>query len=185
MNQSFQPGGATGLAAEPRPEPAVPAQKLPPPLATRRDIEALAAALGKGETAVARRRDLAELLRRTTAALDDRAASADATRAARFDLLERRLDSVEGALRIELAPMIGRLLSDELAARPAGHQTRHGLGLGLALAFAAGVLATLFYQQAPAYFNAPEIPETSQPSSKISVRPLPNGGSAVERNPVN
>lgn len=183
MNQSLPPGVPSGIAAEPRPEPAVPAQKLPPPLATRRDIETLAAALGKGETAVARRRDLAELLRRTTTALDERATSAEAARAARFDRLDRRLDSVEGALRIELAPMIGRLLSEALATRPAPHRTRQGLAL--ALAFAAGVLAALFYQQAPTYFNDPEIQEISRSPAKFSVRPLPNGGSAVERNPVN
>lgn len=183
MNQSFQPAGAEGITPARSTEPVEKAMKLPPPLATRRDIEALAAALGKGETAIVRRRDLAELLRRTTAALDERGTSADDAQAARFNLLERRLDSVEGALRIELAPMIGRILSDELAARAPARKTVHGLGL--ALAFTAGILAAIFYYQADSYFNGADSSEISAATPETYARPLPNGGSAVERNGLN
>ncbi len=183
MNQSFQSGGAAGVTPAARPDPVDPPQKLPPPLATRRDIEALAAALGKGETAVARRRDLAELLRRTIVALDERGAGAEAARSARFDRLEQRIDSVEGALRIELAPMIGRILSEELASRLPAPAPRRGIGL--MLAFLAGMAALSFYHVTYSYFNIDASTEISTPSGKISVRPLPNGGSAIEGNAVN
>ena len=55
MNQTFQPGTAESVDDKALP--------LPPPLATRRDIEALANALIKGENAVVRRREALSELR--------------------------------------------------------------------------------------------------------------------------
>lgn len=58
-------------------------------------------------------------------------------------------NSVEGALRIELAPMIGKIVAQEIAAAP---PARPGLarglvlGLAIALAFALGVAASVFYR---------------------------------------
>ncbi|MFZ0099697.1 MAG: hypothetical protein WAK98_14505 [Gemmobacter sp.] len=141
MNQTFQPGTVESVEDKALP--------LPPPLATRRDIEALANALIKGENAVVRRRDLAELMRRLTAILDERAAAADAAQEARIARLDRRLDSVEGALRIELAPMIGKIVAQEIAsAPPARPGLARGLVLGLSilLAFALGLTAASFYR---------------------------------------
>lgn len=176
MNQTFQPGTAESVEDKALP--------LPPPLATRRDIEALANALIKGENAVVRRRDLAELMRRLTAILDERAAAADAAQEARTARLDRRLDSVEGALRIELAPMIAKIVAQEIAAAThARPRLARGLVLGLAipLAFALGLAASVFYKSDTYDFSAIKSMFSGSAGDIAPVSP-PNGGSEARGN---
>ena len=176
MNQTFQPGTAESVDDKALP--------LPPPLATRRDIEALANALIKGENAVVRRRDLAELMRRLTAALEERAAATDAAQEARTARLDRRLDSVEGALRIELAPMIGKIVAQEFAAAPPARPgLARGLVLGftLPLAFALGVAASVFYESGTYDFSAINSVFAGSPGNIAPISP-PNGGSEARGN---
>lgn len=176
MNQTFQPAEAESVDPAPLP--------LPPPLATRRDIEALANALIKGDNAVVRRRDLAELMRRLTTALEDSAAAAGAAQEVRAERLDQRLDSVEGALRIELAPMIGKIVAQQIAAAsPARPGLARGIAIGLSipLAFALGAMAVLFYQSGIPDFSA-YVSDSSAVAGDIAPVSSPNGGIAAPEN---
>lgn len=123
--------------AAPRPRPAA---AVPPAGSVSLSPEgrALLRALTEGDMALARRKDLGELLRRIQAA----APSADAALPTdRLDRLEGSLNRIDGALRIELAPILKAAVAEGLATHQ-GRPVRRARGL--VLLFVAGIaLGTL------------------------------------------
>ncbi|MDT8853479.1 hypothetical protein RNZ50_00225 [Paracoccaceae bacterium Fryx2] len=121
----FRPG-----QAKPAAQGARPAAARPEP----QDLRALIAALTQGEDALARRRDLGELHKRLVAMMatlntglgEAQAARVREDRAelvARLDQIERAVNSMDGALRIELEPMLRGLVQEAVGnatARPSG-----------------------------------------------------------------
>lgn len=118
---------------------AKPATAVPPAGASglTPDSRALLRALTEGDFALARRKDLGELLRRLQAQTAPDAALPDD----RLDRLEGSLNRIDGALRIELAPILKAAVAEGLAAgqtRPARRSR------GVVLLFLAGlVLGTM------------------------------------------
>lgn len=140
----------------------VPAAEGAPAAAVRPDlrgIEAQLASLLSEENPVARRRDLALVHKRLMEAMDNlekgMAQRTDPARAAsvlkRLEALERGMTSVESALRIELEPLLQRVVADHAEQRSAQRQRLAPVilftsvlflaGLGLGAVYSAPILA--------------------------------------------
>lgn len=112
------------------------ARASPAPTALSPESRALLRVLTEGDMALARRKDLGELLRRLQAAQSSIPAGEPALAQDRLDRLEGSLNRIDGALRIELAPILKAAVQDGLAAhRPTAPRAR---GLWLVLLFLAG-----------------------------------------------
>jgi hypothetical protein len=112
------------------------ARARPAPPALSPDARALLRVLMEGDTALARRKDLGELLRRLQAAQPSDPAGGPAFPQDRLDRLEDSLNRIDGALRIELAPILKTAVQEGLAShRPAAPRAR---GVWLVLLFIAG-----------------------------------------------
>jgi hypothetical protein len=97
-------------ATRARQETAVP---RPGPVALSPESRALLRVLTEGDMALARRKDLGELLRRLQAS----ASPAEGTVPSdRLDRLEGSLNRIDGALRIELAPILKAAVAEGMAA---------------------------------------------------------------------
>lgn len=126
------------------------------PMLTKDDVAALHAGLLRGDHAIAQRRDLGELHRRTVEMFntlkDDVIASRTAETSAqgeklavRLEQVSKSVDSIDGAIRIELAPMIQSMIrevvQDSLPVAKA--KSRRGLWLVAGLIFGI-VIGTVF-----------------------------------------
>lgn len=123
------------------------------------DLQNIYATLTRGDGALAKRRDLGELHKRLVTmvtTINQGLGEATATKAAedraqidqRLDRMERAVNSMEGALRIELEPMLRTLVSDAVSA---SSTKRHGRIFPVVLAsvvfFAGAGLGVVFQEQ--------------------------------------
>ena len=116
----------TPLPRAPSPTVAAQPRAAPPRLLTEADLRMIHAALIQGDDALARRKDLGEMHKRFVAMIttlqqglgEAEASRASADRAAvvaRLDQVERAINSMEAALRIELEPMLQQTVHDMIA----------------------------------------------------------------------
>lgn len=166
MNQTFQ-----------RPEEASAAQ-------VEADLRALFQQMMEGETALARRRDIGELHRRLLSAIGPAAEEARPL-LNRLDSVEKSINSMEGALRIELEPMLRAIIDEAVEkriARPAFSAGRTLLAAGL---FVAGLMAgMLFAPQIEGFSQVSDNSENTSASDQITTI-SPKGGSEASGNHVN
>ncbi|MGB8814201.1 MAG: hypothetical protein WCC57_13570 [Paracoccaceae bacterium] len=160
------------------------------------DLAALKALLMEGENALAKRKDIGELHKRIITALttlNQGLGEAQAMRVAedrtqliaKLDEVERAINSMEGALRIELEPMLRNIVheaAEQLDARPRRLWRMSSIA---AVFFAIGLAVGAFYAQSivQLYVNAlPLNPATLNGGTPE----LPqNGGSVIHANQVN
>lgn len=102
------------------------------------ESRALLRVLTEGDLALARRKDLGELLRRIQATLPAADAPAEADR---LDRLEGSLNRIDGALRIELAPILKAAVVEGLAT---GQTRAPRRSRGMVLLFLAGLALGTF-----------------------------------------
>lgn len=135
------------------------------PMLTKEDVAALHAGLLRGDHALAQRRDLGELHRRTVEMFnmlkEDVIASKAADNSAqgeklavRLEQVSKSVDSIDGAIRIELAPMIQSMIRDVVAERLPVAKTKNRRGLWLALGLVCGIgIGTVFAAELSAAAN--------------------------------
>lgn len=123
------------------------------------DIAALHAALTNGPDGLVRRRDLGDLHRQTVKlfqTLNDglgeqqrlKAAEDRSVLIARMERLEKSVNAMEGAVRIEMAPLLRGMLDEALAAQAVRQSSRSYRAMWLGAGLTAGLLAGVFFADA-------------------------------------
>ncbi|SEW41986.1 hypothetical protein SAMN04488515_2905 [Cognatiyoonia koreensis] len=118
---------------------------------TKPVADPLASLVGTGPETVARRKDIGELHKRLVAMIttvgtgfgEAEAARIERDRAvlsSRLDDVERAVNSMEGALRIELEPMLRSIVADATAQRQSRIGTKILKFLGLGVIFGGGLV---------------------------------------------
>lgn len=168
--------------------------KNPPNLLLRDDdLQNIYAALTKGEGALARRRDLGEMHKRLVAMIttlnqglgDAQTAKAAADREIidqRLDQMERAVNSMDGALRIELEPMLRTIVSqavDANSVRGLGRPVRLSL---IAFFFCVGLALGSIYNAQIGQFSENIKSMFFQNTKGLIVESSPIGGSAKVAN---
>lgn len=166
---------------------------------THGDARALHSVLTKGDEAVAQRKDLGDLYRRIVTmistldtGLSERQVSCDTEihtlLSTRLDEMAHAINEVEGALRIEMEPLLRKTVSQAIDDRLplTNRKTRPSLGYR---AFQILALCTLLYLGSvfsSQIESAIEIASkyTSEITSKISAILPPDGGIGTDSNPV-
>lgn len=115
------------------------------------DIAALHAALTKGTDGLARKRDLGDMHRQTVKLFQtlneglgeqqrSKAAEDRNVLIARMERLENSVNAMEGAVRIEMVPLLRNMLNEALAAQVVRQSPRSRRGLWLAMGLTVGVV---------------------------------------------
>jgi len=163
------------------------AQPQPGPRLQDEDLRMLRQALLSGEDALARRSDLVELHKRfvqmfetlNTGLGDMHAARAQADRdalSARIDAMETAVNRMEGALRIELEPVLRQTFAESLAETQAVQTPHRKRSLWLVAALVAGLtLGTVFHTPLSAGSTA-IVSRAETAITLILLKLSPNGG---------
>lgn len=153
MNQKIASPDFNAASVSPRTTPP-PADTAPP---KDLGLPGLLAAMMEGENALAKRKDIGELHKRLIAALttmNSGLSEAQAMRVAedrkqiseKLEEVERAINSMEGALRIELEPMLRNILIDATEQHHAPKRSFSRKFMSLSFVFSAGLFFGSIYQ---------------------------------------
>jgi len=159
------------------------------------DLRNIRSALIKGDDGLAKRKDLGEMHKRLVAMFttlnqgigESQALKVAADRAQidqRMDQMERALNSMEGALRIELGPMLEKMVSDVMSKNNSGRRSYSWRSLSVALVFAIGVAMGVFFEPKIQEFSAKSFSFASSDIGAPTTRSSPDGGIFNEENLV-
>lgn len=128
----------------------------PAPVLTEADIQSIRMALTQGEDSLAKRKDIGEMHKRIVAmfttlnqglaASQDKKAADDRTALERrLEAMERSVDNMEGALRIELPPMLQEMVIEATSAKISGREVLTSRTVMWAIVFCSGMaMGSLF-----------------------------------------
>lgn len=204
QNEKFDTtvSGGQGLRLEKplRPEPREPSEKTaaggarePMPVRPKSELEALRLALTQGDEALARRRDIGELHKRIVNMITTLNQGLDEKQAARFaedkahfvarlDQIERAVNSMEGALRVELEPLLRTMVESAVESRGTARPATARNALQWLAAGIAGIALGFVFSSEISGIYANYMGVKSGAQAAVSPILLPDGDSKASAN---
>ena len=151
------------------------------------DLQNIRSALTKGDDGLAKRKDLGEMHKRFVAmftTLNQGISEAQISKAAedraqidqRMDQMERALNSMEGALRIELGPMLERMVSEVISKSDLNRRPHSWRSISVAIIFVVGVAMGAFFEPRIQELSMQSLSSSSSDLGNSKAKTSPNGG---------
>ncbi len=168
----------------------------PAPVLTEADIQSIRRALTQGEDSLAKRKDIGEMHKRIVAMFatlnqglaesqDKKAADDRIAIERRLEAMERSIDTMEGALRIELPPMLQEMVIEVAAARNSGRAMPTSRIVMWTVVFCIGMAIGSFLPTSIASAVTSIFSTTADAFGTSFQKSSPNGGSLKPANLVN
>jgi len=151
------------------------------------DLRNIRSALTKGEDGLAKRKDLGEMHKRLVAMFttlnqgisENHAAKAAEDRAQigqRMDQMEHALNSMEGALRIELGPMLEKMVADVISKSSLSRRPQSWRSLSVAVIFVIGVALGAIFEPGMQQFSMQSLSSSASEIGNSKSKTSPDGG---------
>jgi len=151
------------------------------------DLQNIRSALTKGEDGLAKRKDLGEMHKRLVAMFttlnqgisENHAAKAAEDRAQigqRMDQMEHALNSMEGALRIELGPMLEKMVADVISKSSLSRRPHSWRSLSVAIVFVVGVALGAIFEPGIRQFSMQSLSSSASDLGNYKAKTSPDGG---------
>ncbi|MFC2968695.1 hypothetical protein [Acidimangrovimonas pyrenivorans] len=167
--------------------------KKPEVARPKSEIEALRQALMQGDEALARRRDIGELHKRIVNMITTLNQGLDEKQAARFaedkahfvarlEQIERAVNSMEGALRVELEPLLHSMVERAVESRGTARPAKARIALQWLAAGVVGLVVGLGFSTEINAVYSGVLGSKSDVQSPVSPILFPDGGSEASAN---